>query len=178
LLFLVLLVCGRQLSTPQTAADGCFIKIWKHEPRITTRLPRPPRPPRFGECNKNKSQKKSKTPIIRNSESANPIYPELFINFKRHFKSIDAPKGVCSDGSFRRRGDATQPPGGKAHLWIEIINRNSSSSSFGEIQRRRRTEKFIDAQNNQPKVLNQIWNKFYISRALSSFGISLAMCIL
>jgi hypothetical protein len=29
-LFLVLFVCHRQLSTPQTAADGCFIKIWKH----------------------------------------------------------------------------------------------------------------------------------------------------
>ena len=34
-------------------------------------------------------------------ESANPIYPELFINFKRHFKSIDAgmhPKGCAATG--------------------------------------------------------------------------------
>ena len=55
---------------------------------------------------------------------------------------------MCSDGSFRRRGNATQPPGGEHICGLtKIINRNSSSSSFGEIQRRRRTEKFIDAQN-------------------------------
>ena len=35
-------VCRRQLSTQQTAADGCFLKIWIHAPRITTQLLLPP----------------------------------------------------------------------------------------------------------------------------------------
>ena len=35
----VCFVCRRQLSTPQTAADGCFLKIWSHAPRITTHYP-------------------------------------------------------------------------------------------------------------------------------------------
>ena len=30
---------GIQLSTPQTAADDCFLKIWIHAPRITTHYP-------------------------------------------------------------------------------------------------------------------------------------------
>ena len=36
---------GIQLSTPQTAADDCFLKIWIHAPRITIQLPRPPSVP-------------------------------------------------------------------------------------------------------------------------------------
>ena len=57
----------RQVSTPQTAADGCFLKFWIHAPRITTQLPRPPQRPRLGTLKKTKTTKFDLNPIIRNS---------------------------------------------------------------------------------------------------------------